>query len=291
MPQPWRTTRRARQKFCSEASDAERPQGGRGTMRDSTSSDAGLSADARVNAEVRDRPTGASVLVVEDDAAIRGLLVTLLEAAGYVVTACSSAEHGLEALREETFDFVLTDYTLPNRTGAWLLQQAESEGLLDATPALVVTAHPNPPGVQGLDVLRKPIDLDDLVDCVRRRLVGSGARGVSGSVRRSSSGRPGDDGRGDCPGAVELILYVSAESPRTANAIRNIQSVLSRYRSDKITLTICDLAKNPDMGVEDNVAFTPTLVKRSPGPRTFILGHISNPDVLLELLDGCEIES
>lgn len=24
-----------------------------------------------------------------------------------------------------------------------------------------------------------------------------------------------------------------------------------------------------------------------PGPRTFILGHMSNPDLLLEILEGC----
>ncbi len=45
------------------------------------------------------------------------------------------------------------------------------------------------------------------------------------------------------------------------------------------------------MGEQDSIAFTPTLVKRSPGPRTFILGHISNPEVLVELLEGCEMES
>jgi hypothetical protein len=84
---------------------------------------------------------------------------------------------------------------------------------------------------------------------------------------------------------------LSADSPRSANAIQNIKNVLSPYRSGKVTLTICDLARNPSMGAEDGIAFTPTLVKRSPGPRTFILGHISDPAVLIELLDGCEMES
>ena len=260
-------------------------------MRDSSSRSGQTPPDAWFNSQVSAADPRLAVLVVEDDPGIRGLVVTLLETAGYAVTACSSAEHGLEALREETFDFVLTDYGLPNRTGAWLLQQGESEGLLDGTPALIVTAHPNPPGVHGLEVLQKPLDLEEIVDCVRQRLDGSGARGVSGSARRSSSGRPGDDGRGDYPGAIELILYVSTESPRSTTAIRNIRTVLSRYRSDKVTLTICDLAKDPALGVQDNIAFTPTLVKRSPGPRTFILGHISNPEVLMELLDGLGIES
>jgi CheY-like chemotaxis protein len=234
-----------------------------------------------------------SILVVEDDDDIRELLVTLLELAGYTLTACATAEEGLNALREGTFDFVLTDYALPNRTGGWLLHQARTEGLLDATPALVVTAHPNPPDVKGFDIFRKPFDLDDLVAHVRQRLDG-------GEPKRARSIRPAranrstnhDDGdHHDCPEPIELILYVSADSPRSANAINNIKRVLSRYRSDNVRLTICDLARDPTLGNADSIAFTPTLVKRSPGPRTYILGHITNPDVLIELLDGCDFDS
>ena len=261
-------------------------------MRDSWSGDDGPQITSWLETPSEYAFAGAGVLVVEDDNDIRDLLVTLLEIAGYAVTARSSAEDGLEALREETFDFVLTDYCLPNRTGGWLLNQAQAEGLLDATPALVVTAHPNPAGLEGFEVVQKPFDLDHLVAHVRQRLEGTPGRRVSVSgVRRSSSGRPGDDGRGDCPGVVELILYVSADSPRSAKAISNIRNVLARYRSDRVSLTICDLAKTPALGADDSIAFTPTLVKRSPGPRTFILGHISNPDVLVELLEGCELES
>jgi DNA-binding response OmpR family regulator len=247
--------------------------------------------DTWVASQARETFPGAGILVVEDDRDIRDLLVMLLETAGYAVTACSSAERALEALREESFDFVLTDYGLPGRTGGWLLEQAASEGLLTAAASLVVTAHPDP-RVAGFEVMQKPFDLDDLVVRVRRGLGAADSRPQGGpAVRRSSSGRPGDDGRADCPGSVELILYVSAESPRSANAIQNIRNVLSRYRSGKVSLTICDLARNPSMGAEDSIAFTPTLVKRSPGPRTYILGHISDPAVLIELLEGCEMES
>jgi CheY-like chemotaxis protein len=237
---------------------------------------------------------GASILVVEDDDDIRDLLVTLLEMAGYAVTACPTAEQGLNALREGTFDFVLTDYALPNRTGGWLLHQAASEGLLDATPALVVTAHPNTPDLNGFEVFHKPFDLDDLVAHVRHRLDGGDSKPSSGNrlVRPSRSKNQGNGGNHDtCPEPIELILYVSADSPRSANAVNNIKRVLSRYRSDKVRLTICDLARNPTLGDADGIAFTPTLVKRSPGPRTYILGHITNPDVLIELLDGCDLDS
>ncbi len=84
---------------------------------------------------------------------------------------------------------------------------------------------------------------------------------------------------------------MSTDSLGSANAIDTIKRVLSRYRSGKVTLTICDLAKNPMVGQADGIAFTPTLVKRSPGPRTYILGHITNPDVLIELLEGCDLDA
>jgi len=45
------------------------------------------------------------------------------------------------------------------------------------------------------------------------------------------------------------------------------------------------------MGTGDSGAYISTLVKRSPGPRTYILGHITNPDILIELLEGCGVDS
>jgi len=265
-------------------------------MKDRWNTDPENAGDGWIRSEMKRTFEGASILVVEDDPDIRDLLSTLLEMAGYTTTACGTAEEGLNVLREETFDFVLTDYALPNRTGGWLLQQAQQEGLLDATPALIVTAHPQPSDVDGFDVFQKPFDLDHLISHVRRRLDNGGSKrprtqpeakpGVS-RIRNGNNNHQ-DDG---CPEPIELILYVSADSPRSANAISNIKRVLSRYRSDKVTLTICDLASNPMMGAADSIAFTPTLVKRSPGPRTYILGHITNPDVLIELLEGCDLDS
>jgi DNA-binding response OmpR family regulator len=242
-----------------------------------------------LGSEMRSVFDGASILLVEDDRDIRDLLTTLLQLAGFQTTSCASAEAALEELREQTFDLVLTDYMLPNRTGGWLLKQASDEGLIDTTPVLVVTAHPNPQDVLNYEIVQKPFDLDDLVTRVRRRL------GTEGTKRPRlpmttplSSTRPGDDGDGDCPDPIELVLYVSAHSPRSAAAIANIKQVLARFSTSRVSLTICDLSVEPHKGVADSVAFTPTLVKRSPGPRTYILGHLANPELLVELLDGCE---
>lgn len=246
----------------------------------------GAEVPAWLHSKTEEEFAGASILLVEDDPDIRELLATLLKLAGFNPTICSNAEFGLEQLRESPFDLVLTDYALPNRTGGWLIQQAKAEGLLEATPVLVVTAHPNPPDVDGYEVICKPFDLDHLVTRVKQRLDGGWKQRPSLPQPSGKSNRPGD-GDGDCPDPVELILYVSAYSPKSAAAINNIKAVLSRYRSSRVNLTIYDLSRDPEAGKADAVAFTPTLVKRSPGPRTFILGHITNPDLLVELLQAC----
>src|SRR3954464_4889357 len=77
-----------------------------------------------------DRLASPAILVVEDDPDIREMLSTLLQIAGFVVVSCESAECGLNALREQEFDCVVTDYALPRQSGLWLLDNAKAEGLI-----------------------------------------------------------------------------------------------------------------------------------------------------------------
>jgi DNA-binding response OmpR family regulator len=238
--------------------------------------------------ESTDRLTQPAILVVEDDRDIRELMSTLLDLAGFRVQACESAECGLNALREGDFDLILTDYALPRQSGLWLLENAEAEGLIQGTPVLIVTAHPHVEGAAGYEVIHKPFDLDELVERVRYRVEGEGPRRRRSALR--PDGRPENGGGPECPDPVELILYVSSQSARSHAALRNIRNVLKRFKSSRVKLTVCDLAIDPAGGIEDSVAFTPTLVRRTPGPRTFILGHVTNPDLLMELLADCETE-
>jgi CheY-like chemotaxis protein len=242
----------------------------------------------------QDRLAVPTILLVEDDPDIREMIRTLLDMSGFAVVACDNAECGLNALREQEFDLVLTDYALPRHSGLWLLDEAESEGLIQGTPVLIVTAHPNVEGPRGYEVIQKPFDLDELVERVQQRMEGTGTprrRRTSTPVIRPMTGNDmlgGDDS--GCPEPVELILYVSSQSPRSFAAVKNIKKVLERFNASRVKLTVHDLAENPAAGAEDAVAFTPTLVRRSPGPRTFILGHITSPELVLELLADCDAE-
>ena len=242
----------------------------------------------------QDRLALPAVLLVEDDRDIREMIATLLDMSGFAVVSCDTAECGLNALREQEFDLILTDYALPRQSGLWLLKEAESEGLIQGTPVLIVTAHPHVDTDTEYEVIQKPFDLDELIERVRRRMEGAGGprRGRASMPASTGSGGMLDGfGNGSEPiEPVELILYISSRSPRSSAAVKTIRKVLDRYNSSRVKLTVCNLSENPDGGIEDAVAFTPTLVRRSPGPRTFILGHITSPELLLELLADVESE-
>jgi DNA-binding response OmpR family regulator len=231
--------------------------------------------------------TRTTILVVEDDRDIRDLLTTVLDIAGFAVVACENAECALNALREQQFDLVLTDYALPRQSGVWLLDKAEAEGLLQGTPALIVTAHPNVEDAAAYEVIQKPFDLDDLIERVRYRLEGEGPRRRRGAA--PPNGRKGDMGGGvpDCPDPVELILYVGAQSPASVAAVDHVKKILERSHSSRVSLTVCDLAANPSEGVVHAEPVTPAPARPTPGPRTTILGHVTNPEVLIELLGDC----
>jgi DNA-binding response OmpR family regulator len=235
------------------------------------------------------RTAPATVLLVEDDRDILEMMATLLEMSGFSVTSCETAETALNALREQEFDLILTDYALPRHTGHWLLENAEEEGLIQGTPVMIVTAHPQVACGDRYEVIHKPFDFDELIERVRYRVEGDGPRRQRQPpvpARRNGNDEPPGDS--ECPDPVELILYVSSESPRSFAALKNVKKVLERFRSSRVKLTVHDLSQDPARGIADSVAFTPTLVRKTNGPRTFILGHITNPELVLELLADCE---
>lgn len=108
-----------------------------------------------------------NILLVEDDFDVREFLTLALEGEGYHVKQAETAEAGLALLRGHRFELVLTDYALPRKTGSTMLEEATSAGLMRTTPAILVTAHPSPKRVPGVEVIAKPIDLDYFLDRIR----------------------------------------------------------------------------------------------------------------------------
>ncbi|RIL04815.1 MAG: sigma-54-dependent Fis family transcriptional regulator [Proteobacteria bacterium] len=79
-----------------------------------------------------------SVLVVDDDAAMREMVVSLLEDQGIQARAASSADEAMDRLGESDCDVVLSDIRMPGRTGIELLGQIRE--LRPDTPVVLMTA-------------------------------------------------------------------------------------------------------------------------------------------------------
>jgi DNA-binding NtrC family response regulator len=73
------------------------------------------------------RSSMGSVLIIDDEAAIRESLETLLEMEGYAVDSVDSGEMGLARIGEHSFDLVLLDLALPDRNGMELLAEIHAQ--------------------------------------------------------------------------------------------------------------------------------------------------------------------
>ena len=81
-------------------------------------------------------------LVVDDFATMRRIIRNLLKELGF--SNVDEAEDGVSALaklRAERFDFVVSDWNMPNMTGIDLLRNIRADEQLKALPVLMVTAE------------------------------------------------------------------------------------------------------------------------------------------------------
>jgi CheY-like chemotaxis protein len=69
---------------------------------------------------------GVSVLVVDDYEPVRTVVAAMLEHCGATVTAVSSADEALEALKRERPDVLVSDLAMPDKGGYWLIGQVRA---------------------------------------------------------------------------------------------------------------------------------------------------------------------
>lgn len=220
-----------------------------------------------------------SILVVEDQEDVRLMLVTVLRMEGYRVDEAQNAAEGLECLKAHDYDLILTDYAMPGETGTWMLQEAVRIGRLGKTPALVVTAHPElVQAASEYTVVGKPVDLDSFLQQITRILQ------LPEPSAHVVKPRP-------AAAKVELVLYISPASPSSVTAQGNMERVLAGFVRDEIAYTTCDLQINPDSAERDRVVFTPTLIKRWPEPRLWIIGDLSEGDIVADVLRSAGVSA
>ena len=112
-----------------------------------------------------------SVLVVEDDPSVRGLLQTLLSAEGYDVATASDGLAGLVKATASPPALVLLDLMMPDLGGVRVLEEMRDDPELADIPVIVVTGKVDAvPGMRSLlgeeNVFLKPFAVGELLSRV-----------------------------------------------------------------------------------------------------------------------------
>ena len=114
-----------------------------------------------------------TILIVDDDAAIRGILFDVLSEK-YDCNTASTAEQALQYLEIENYDAVLTDIAMPGLTGIELLKRVQLKDL--DTPVILISGKGNEQDQESLirlgafAYITKPFSLDEIEQTVERAI-------------------------------------------------------------------------------------------------------------------------
>ena len=114
------------------------------------------------------------ISIIDDDVAVREMLVSLTRSLGYDALGFASAEDFLACADFERFTCAITDIHMPGMSGFELQERLQRRN--ESLPVIMITARTEPDlerraisnGAIGL--LRKPLDVEMLVGCIEKAL-------------------------------------------------------------------------------------------------------------------------
>jgi DNA-binding NtrC family response regulator len=167
---------------------------------------------------------GARLLVVEDRDPLRRMMEHALAGEGYEVVAVATGEDGIDRLRREPFDLVLTDLKLPGASGLDVLAAARERP--SGPPVVVLTGYGSvPTAVEAMrrgayTFLEKPVEIDDLSRLVSEAL-------GRGDGEASPDEAEGDAGGGAPPPGLHLPggPSIVGRHPRLRAALKLLERV------------------------------------------------------------------
>jgi circadian clock protein KaiB len=84
---------------------------------------------------------------------------------------------------------------------------------------------------------------------------------------------------------VVLSLYISGQTPRSAQAIVRVRELCEVHLPGRYELTVVDLSQSPALASQHQIVAAPTLVRELPLPERKFIGDMSDGDRILRGLD------
>ena len=236
--------------------------------------------------------TPAAILSVDDDLGTREVMLWALTLAGMDVKTVDSAMEALAITRERRFDLMLIDQRLPDLHGTELIRIMRTEGVIwpfvlvsgFLTTAITVEAMK----LGAIDVVEKPLDVDDLVPLVCNALDNLHAMGPSHLAHRHerwSVAHHDVQGRDDArPGSAAerwaLHVVKACESTTDLKTIEDWAECIGvSYTSLRES---CHVLGIPARAARDLMRVLRAIIKSR--------RHRCSPAVLLDVSDGRTLE-
>jgi two-component system phosphate regulon response regulator PhoB len=186
--------------------------------------------------------SGANILLVEDEAAIRAMVVTALERAGFSMREAGTAAEAEQLLAAALPDLILLDWMLPGVSGIELARRLRRDDYTREVPIIMLTARSEEDDrVRGLEVgcddyLTKPFSPRELVARIKallRRTRGMEEEGLlaagglqidTNSHRVSAAGAPVEMG----PTEFRLLQFFMSHPDRVYSRAQLLDMVWGR---------------------------------------------------------------
>jgi len=111
------------------------------------------------------------ILMVDDDVEITKAVEAIITTTGHDVQCTNEPKDGLKLIREQNYDMVLLDLSMPEFSGVDIIKELAKDGTLKEKKIVVMTASAvNDDQLKNLvdlgvhSVLRKPVDIDAILD-------------------------------------------------------------------------------------------------------------------------------
>ena len=111
------------------------------------------------------------VLIIDDDAELTKAVVSSVSSFGHDVKFTNEPKEGLKLIREQNYDLVFLDLSMPEFSGLDIINNLVEDGIFKEKKIVVMTASAvNDEELKKVvdlgahSVLRKPVDIDALLD-------------------------------------------------------------------------------------------------------------------------------
>ena len=165
-----------------------------------------------------------AILIIDDEAAQRDAIAGFLKKRGFSILTAGGGVGGVDAVRRQRVDLVLTDFRMPDISGEEVLRRITA--INPDIPVIVITAFGTIESAVGLmrsgafDYVQKPVDLEELLLVIERARERSQLISENRTLRERLAEKASFDNIISQSGEMEQVLNTAARvAPSTASVL------------------------------------------------------------------------